>query len=69
MNLFCFLKSQKTKNLLLLIERDSSATSTWKLAAEEGRGVEHGFTEVPPIFFTFATDMILFGTTDNIAIV
>jgi hypothetical protein len=28
--------------------------------------VGHGFTEVPPVFFTFATDIILFRTTDNI---
>lgn len=26
----------------------------------------HGFTEVPPVFFTFATDFILFLTRDNI---
>lgn len=26
----------------------------------------HGFTEVPPVFFTFATDFILFFTRDNI---
>ena len=29
--------------------------------------VGHGFTEVPPMFFTFATDMILFRTTDDIS--
>lgn len=29
--------------------------------------VGHGFSEVPPVFFTFATDIILFRTTDNIA--
>jgi hypothetical protein len=29
--------------------------------------VGHGFTEVPPVFFTFSTDIILFRTTDNIA--
>ena len=28
--------------------------------------VGHGFTEVPPVFFTFATDFILFQTRDNI---
>jgi ABC-type sugar transport system ATPase subunit len=28
--------------------------------------VGHGFTEVPPKFFTFATDIILFRTADNI---
>lgn len=28
--------------------------------------VGHGFTEVPPVFFTFATDFILFLTRDNI---
>jgi len=28
--------------------------------------VGHGFTEVPPVFFTFATDIILFRTADNI---
>lgn len=28
--------------------------------------VGHGFTEVPPVFFTFATNLILFRTTDNI---
>lgn len=28
--------------------------------------VGHGFTEVPPVFFTFATDIILFRTEDNI---
>ena len=28
--------------------------------------VGHGFTEIPPVFFTFATDIILFRTTDNI---
>ena len=28
--------------------------------------VGHGFNEVPPVFFTFATDIILFRTTDNI---
>lgn len=28
--------------------------------------VGHGFTEIPPKFFTFATDIILFRTTDNI---
>ena len=27
--------------------------------------VGHGFTEVPPVFFTFATDFILFQTRDN----
>ena len=29
--------------------------------------VGHGFNEVPPVFFTFATDIVLFRTTDNIA--
>ncbi len=29
--------------------------------------VGHGFTEVPPVFFTFATDIFLFRTTDEIA--
>lgn len=29
--------------------------------------VGHGFTEVPPKFFTFASDLFLFRTTDNIA--
>lgn len=29
--------------------------------------VGHGFTEIPPVFFTFSTEMILFRTTDNIA--
>ena len=29
--------------------------------------VGHGFNEVPPVFFTFATSIILFRTTDNIA--
>jgi ABC-type Mn2+/Zn2+ transport system ATPase subunit len=28
--------------------------------------VAHGFNEVPPVFFTFATDIILFRTSDNI---
>ncbi len=28
--------------------------------------VAHGFTEVPPKFFTFATEIILFRTLDNI---
>ena len=28
--------------------------------------VGHGFTEVPPKFFTFASDLILFKTMDNI---
>jgi len=28
--------------------------------------VGHGYTEVPPVFFTFATDFILFLTRDNI---
>ncbi len=28
--------------------------------------VGHGFTEVPPVFFTFATRIILFRTADNI---
>jgi ABC-type taurine transport system ATPase subunit len=28
--------------------------------------VGHGFTEVPPVFFTFASDFILFRTVDNI---
>lgn len=28
--------------------------------------VGHGFNEVPPVFFTFSTEMILFRTTDNI---
>jgi len=28
--------------------------------------VGHGFTEVPPKFFTFASDLILFRTMDNI---
>jgi len=28
--------------------------------------VGHGFNEVPPVFFTFATSIILFRTTDNI---
>lgn len=29
--------------------------------------VAHGFNEIPPVFFTFASDIILFRTTDNIA--
>lgn len=29
--------------------------------------VGHGFNEIPPKFFTFATEIILFRTTDNIA--
>lgn len=29
--------------------------------------IAHGFTEVPPVFFTFATDFILFKTLDSIA--
>ena len=29
--------------------------------------VGHGFNEVPPVFFTFATNIILFRTVDNIA--
>lgn len=29
--------------------------------------VGHGFNEVPPVFFTFASEIILFRTTDNIA--
>ncbi|MDR2824794.1 MAG: hypothetical protein LBB41_06320 [Prevotellaceae bacterium] len=29
--------------------------------------VAHGFKEIPPFFFTCATDIILFRTTDNIA--
>lgn len=28
--------------------------------------VAHGFREVPPVFFTFATDFILFRTEDNL---
>lgn len=28
--------------------------------------VGHGFTQVPPVFFTFASDIILFRTRDNI---
>ena len=28
--------------------------------------VAHGFREVPPVFFTFATDYILFRTEDNL---
>ncbi len=28
--------------------------------------VGHGFNEVPPVFFTFNTEIILFRTTDNI---
>lgn len=28
--------------------------------------VGHGFTQVPPVFFTFASDYILFKTCDNI---
>ena len=28
--------------------------------------VGHGFTDIPPVFFTFATDLFLFRTTDNI---
>lgn len=28
--------------------------------------VGHGFTQVPPVFFTFATNYILFKTVDNI---
>lgn len=28
--------------------------------------VGHGFTEIPPVFFTFSTEIILFRTTDNI---
>jgi len=29
--------------------------------------VGHGFNEVPPVFFTFCSDIFLFRTTDNIA--
>jgi len=29
--------------------------------------VGHGFTEIPPKFFTFATHIVLFRTTDNVA--
>lgn len=29
--------------------------------------VGHGFTEVPPVFFTFATEIILFRTADEIS--
>lgn len=29
--------------------------------------VGHGFNEVPPVFFTFATDIVLFRTVDNIS--
>lgn len=29
--------------------------------------VGHGFKEVPPVFFTFLTEVILFRTTDNVA--
>jgi len=29
-------------------------------------GAAHGFTRVPPIFFTYATDVVLFKTKDNI---
>ena len=29
--------------------------------------VGHGFNEVPPVFFTFASEIILFRTTDNVA--
>lgn len=29
--------------------------------------VAHGFNEIPPVFFTFASDIILFRTVDNIA--
>ena len=28
--------------------------------------VAHGFTEIPPLFYTYATHIILFKTTDNI---
>lgn len=28
--------------------------------------VGHGFNEVPPVFFTFASDIILFRTVDNV---
>jgi len=30
--------------------------------------VAHGFREVPPIFFSYATDIILFRTTDDITV-
>lgn len=41
------------------------------LIGSRQRGVDiiavgHGFTQVPPAFFTFATDIILFRTRDNI---
>ena len=29
--------------------------------------IAHGFTEVPPVFFTFATDFILFKTLDSVS--
>lgn len=29
--------------------------------------VGHGFNEVPPVFFTFFTELILFRTSDNVA--
>ena len=29
--------------------------------------IAHGFTEVPPVFFTFSTDFILFKTLDSIS--
>jgi hypothetical protein len=29
--------------------------------------VGHGFNEIPPVFFTFASDIILFRTVDNIS--
>lgn len=29
-------------------------------------GAAHGFTRVPPIFFTYASDIVLFKTKDNI---
>lgn len=28
--------------------------------------ISHGFTEIPPKFFTFSTEIIIFKTTDNI---
>ncbi len=30
--------------------------------------VGHGFKEVPPVFFTFLSEVILFRTTDNVAL-
>jgi len=42
----------------LIIRRRQRMVDVW--------AVGHGFNEVPPVFFTFATDIILFRTADNI---